>query len=469
MAGLFSLVGSTATALNAQSEAITVTGNNIANVSNPNYSEETVDFQPMATIATADGPQSMGLSVDVTQQRSAILDQMVRQEDSLASSFNTQQGLLGQAQAALDESVTNSSTSGSSTTSENGLSAAINSFFNAFQSVAASPSDPDQVSSLMAQASVLTDRFQQVDQNLAQVQTNASAQVSGDVTTANNLLQQIGQLNSQIQSLEVNAPGSAVQLRDQREGDLEQLAGIIPITVTEGSNGEDQVSTAGTGGSSVTLVNLAQATPLSFSGGVISAGSPPVALDPASGSLQGALAAATGPVQDLRTGLDQLAAQIVSAVNSAYNPGGTTGGNFFDASGTTAGTIALDPSLSESSFQAGTSPGDNSLAVAVADVANQTFSTASGGTINGTITQAYAGTVANIGEAVSTVTAQAQDQSNVQTIVNNQRSAESGVSVDQEMSNLVIFQRAYQASSEVFQVVDDLLGGLINTIGMSGG
>jgi len=467
MSGLFSILGSTASALNAQSEAIAVTSNNISNVNNPDYSDETVDFQPLASVETDDGLESTGLSVSVTQQRDAILDQMVRQEGSLTSGYTAQQTVVQQAQASLGENITAGSTSGASdTTSESGLSAAIGSFFNAVESYAANPSDATQSQSVIQQAGVLTDRFQQVDQNLAQVQSGATAKVASDVTTVNGLLSQVAQLNDQINSLQTSDSGSALQLVDQREGVLEQLAGYLPVTVTQGPSGEDAVATTDSQGNSVTLVsNAAVVNPISLSNGALYAGSPPDALGVSSGSMQGTLTASSGAVQALRTSLDQLASQIVTAVNAAYNPTGTAGGNFFDAAGTTAGTIALDPSLTAANLVAGPGgAGDNSTALAVAGVANQVFSTANGDAVDGTITQSYAGAVAGIGEAVSTANSAVTDQTSVQTVITTERASVSGVSLDQEMSDLVTYQQAYQASSEVFQVVDNMLSTLMTDL-----
>ena len=112
-------------------------------------------------------------------------------------------------------------------------------------------------------------------------------------------------------------------------------------------------------------------------------------------------------------------------------------------------------------MQAGTgAAGDNSIALAVANLVNQSFSTANGDAIDGTITQFYAGTVSNLGEALDTVNTQVTDQTNVQTVIVNQRQSVSGVSVDQEMANLMTYQTAYQASSEVFQVLNSLLQNL---------
>jgi flagellar hook-associated protein 1 FlgK len=466
MSGLISSLGSAATALNAQSQAIDVVSNNIANVNNPDYSEESATFNDLGMVQTAEGPESLGLTVSVSQQRSAVLDQMVRQEASLTSGFTAQQDLLQQAQAALGENITSSSssTSGSSTATESGLSSSIDAFFNAFENLAANPTDEGAKETVVEQAGVLTDRFQEIDQNLAQVQSNAGSQVTSGITSANSLLQQVATLNSQIASFEANDPGSAVDLRDEREGDLEQLAALMPVTVQENSQGEDTVTATGASGGAVTLVsNGTVSNALTYAGGTVSAGS--TALSLASGSIAGAIVASTGPVQTLRDNLNALANQIVTSVNNAYNPAATVGGNFFDNSGTTAATIALDSNLDSTTLQAGTgAAGDNSIATAVADVANQQFSTSGGDDIDGTIDQFYGNTASNIGQAVDTANTQVTDQTSVQTVVDNQRNSVSGVSLDEEMSKLMTYQTAYQASSELFATVNTMLGDLITDL-----
>jgi flagellar hook-associated protein 1 FlgK len=466
MAGLFSLLGSTAAALNAQSAAINVTGNNIANVNNPDYARESVDIADSGEVATPDGDVSTGMSVTVEQQRDSVLDSMVQQEASLTSGFTAQQSLLSAAQAALGENITDNTTStGTAASATNsGLSAAVDDFFNAFESVAAAPTDTGEVQSLVQQAGVLTSRFQEVDANLAEVQTDGDAQVTSGVQTANGLLQQIAQLNTQIGTLEAGAPGSAVDLRDQREGALEQLAALVPVTATEDAHGELSITATDASGGSVDLVSQGTVTnSLAYTGGALQAGT--TTLGVASGSLQGTITASTGAVQTLRDNLNTLAQQMVTSVNAAYNPSGTPGGDFFDPSGTTAGTIALDSNLTANTFTAGTgAAGDNSIAVAVANVANQNFSTAGGDAITGTISAYYGGAVSGIGQALDTANTQVTDQTNVQTIVTNQRASVSGVSIDEEMSNLMTYQRAYQASSEVLQVVSDMLSSLIQAV-----
>jgi flagellar hook-associated protein 1 FlgK len=341
-------------------------------------------------------------------------------------------------------------------------------FMDAFSALAAQPTDSGTKEALVEQASTLTQSFNSIDANLAQVQSDAGSQVTSNVATANSLLTGIANLNAQICSAEAGNPGSAVNLRDSRESDLEQLAAIIPVNVTEQSNGEDTVTTPDASGNPIVLVKQGTVQgSLSYSNGIVTEGQPAVALGLGSGSIEGAITASTGPIQTLRSSLDSLAGELVTAVNAAYNPSGT-GSDFFDPSGTTAGTISLASGLSATTLTAGTgAAGDNSIATAVAALANTSFSTGSGDSIDGTFSSYYADSVGAFGESLSNVTSTLDDQTNVETLLKNQRSSISGVSMEQEMSNLVQFQQAYAASSETFNIINQILGNEISSMGSS--
>jgi flagellar hook-associated protein 1 FlgK len=474
MPGLFSALDNTAQALNAQSVAISVTSTNIANVNNPNYAREYVVFGSPGQVMTPQGEESMGLDATSVQQDSdSLLNQQVITQIGLTSSDTSQQSFLQQAQAGLGQTITSGSTSASNsstTTGDSGLAASLDDFMNGFQALAAEPTDSGTQESLIEQATSLTQTFQSIDQNLAQVQSDIGSQVSSDVTSANALLSQIAGINTQIAAAEVNSPGSAVNLRDSREADLEQLAAIIPVNVTEQSNGEDTVTTPGANGNPVTLVQLGTVQgSLSYANGIVTGGQPAATLALGAGSIQGELTASTGPIQTLRTNLNSLASQLVTAVNSAYNPSGT-GSDFFDPSGTTAATISLASGLNANTLIAGSGgAGDNSIATAVAALANTSFSTASGDAIDGTFSSFYANSVGGFGQSLASVTSGLDDQTNVQTLLENQRAAISGVNMDEEMSNLVQFQQAYVASSETFNIINQMLGNEISELGSSSG
>lgn len=173
-------------------------------------------------------------------------------------------------------------------------------------------------------------------------------------------------------------------------------------------------------------------------------------------------------VQDLRDQIDALANQLVTSVNAAYNPTNSTG-DFFLASGTTAGSMAVASGVTAVTLKAsdGGAAGDNTIATAVAALAGQSFSVLGGDSIDGTFTQFYARSVTSLGQQLSSTNSRLLDQQNVETMVRGQRDAVSGVSMDEEMADLLKYQRSYQASSRVITVIDDLLDTLINRTGLT--
>ncbi len=469
---LFSSLSSGAAALDAQSYAIQLTGKNLANVNNTGYARERVVFGTGALTQTAVGTLSFDLiAKSVTQLRDAFMDQQMAKEISASSSLQAQQDALQRAQASLGESI-NRATDSTSTTSSSGgtdLSAQIAALFDSFQSLAASPTDVGERQTLLQNASILTDNFRQIDTNLNQVQADLNAQAQSDTDTVNTLLTTIASLNGQIARFEGNNPGSAVDLRDQRQQAIEQLAAKMSFDtqVATGANGQIQVVAKDASGADVVLVdNNTVVNPVVFDGTNLTAGGTTLALT--GGAIKGAIDARDGAVQDLRDSLDALASQIVTSVNAAYNPTGSTG-DFFDASGTTAGTIALDPTLTATNLKAsdGGSAGDNTVALAVAALASQTFSTAGGDAIDGTFTQFYSGTVSNFGQVLAGINTRVENQTAVQSLVQSQRDSISGVNLDEETTNLMMYQRSFQASSRFVNVIDGLLDLVVNKLGVS--
>ncbi len=469
MPGLFGSLTDSIQALSAQSRAIETAGKNLANVNNPAYARQRVLLGSLGTIQTAQGPEDMGVTVLAIQQvRDSLLDQQVTSETSLTAGDTAGQAAYQRAEASLGESVDKTqSTGGASSASVNGVGAALDDFFNSFQSLASNPTDSGQRQAVLQSASILTDRLQLADQRLAKVTSDLNTQIGTDVAGTNQLLQTVADLNGQIARFEINNPGSAVDLRDQRQSALEQLAAKIPFTLQTSASGTVSLLAKDGSGGTVTLVNgsKVQGT-VAFTGTQITAGSPATALGLVGGSIQGALTARDGAVQTVRDNLNQLAAQLVTSVNAAYNPTGSTG-DFFSSSGTTAGTIALASGVNSTTLKAsdGGAAGDNTVALGVAALANQAFSTTGGDSIDGTFSGFFSNVVSNLGQAVASATARVSDQTNIEQLVRTQRDGVSGVSLDEETANLLKYQRAFQASSRVFNTIDSLLDTVVNHLG----
>jgi flagellar hook-associated protein 1 FlgK len=465
MSGLYASLNNTVKALSAHSRAIEIAGKNLANVNNPAYARQRVVYGDRGTVQTPDGAESLGLEARAIQQlRDTLLDRQVTREISLKSSFEAEQSADQRAQAALGQNIDRTNTTGTGT----GIAGALDDLFNSFQSFASSPTDTGERQVLVQKAAILTDRLRQTDSSLAQVQSDIDAGITSNVTKANALLTTIADLNGQIGRLEINTPGAAVDLRDQRQAKIEELAAILPIDTREGTNGQTQVVVKDAANNDIVLVDLASVQgSVAFNGSGLTAGASATAVALASGSIHGALTARDGAVQTLRSNLDLLARQLVTSVNQAYNPTAAPGGDFFNAGGTTAATISLRSGLNAASLTAsnGGAAGDNTTATAVALLANKSFSTAGGDAIDGTFANFFSGTVSGLGQALDSANSRVEDQTNIEKIVQQQREGQSSVSMDEEMADLVRFQRAFQASSRVFSVIDTLLDDVVNRLG----
>jgi flagellar hook-associated protein 1 FlgK len=468
MSGLFTTLNSTSMALNAHSRAIETTGKNLANVNNPNYSRERVVYGDRGTVATPQGAESLGLeALGITQIRDVLMDRQLMREIALSGSFGTQQDTLQRALAGLGQNIDGSSNISATGSTSGGLGAAIDDFFNAFQNLASRPTDAGARQTLLQKTGILTDTLHEADTRLAQVQTDVDSSIDANVADANGIIATLADLNKQIARFEVGHPGSAVDLRDQRQAKLEELAKILPVNVTDLGDGQVKLTVKDAGNSDIVLLDGPTINgTLAFTGTALTGGSPATAIALGSGSIYGGLTVRDGAVQQLRDNLDAFSQQLVTSVNGVYNPSATAGADYFDPAGTTAGTIALQSGITAAALKTGAgTAGDNSIAVAIANLANQNFSTAGGDAIDGTFAQFYSQTVSDLGQALSTATARASDQDKIQTLVQNQRDTVSGVSMDEEMADLVKFQRAFQASSRVFSVVDDLLDTIVNHLG----
>lgn len=469
MSGLYGSLSSSVKALSAHSRAIETAGRNLANVNNTSYARQRVIYGDRGSVETPQGVQSLGLeALSIQQLRDGLLDGQVMREISLKSGFKAEQSGYQRAQASLGQSIDRSTTIGSTADSNSGgLAASIDDLFNAFQGLASRPTDTGERQLLIQKANILTDRFQQTDNRLAQVQQDLDSQVEIDVIEVNRLLESIADLNRQIGSFEIGRPGVAVDLRDQRQARLEELAAKLPIETREGAAGQVQVFARDASNDPVVLVNLASTTgPVSFNGTTIAAGDPSTPLNLVSGSIHGSMTARSGAVQELRTSLDQLAEQLVTSINSAYNPTGLTG-DFFAPSGTSAGTIAVDTGVTVNTLKAsdGGAAGDNTIALAVAALSQTVHNSTDGDLIDGTFSDYFASSVSDLGQSLASVNARVDDQTNIEQLVRGQRDSVSGISLDEEMADLVKFQRAYQASARVFSVVDDLLDTIVNRLG----
>ena len=174
--------------MTAQQVGVEVTGQNLANANNPAYARQRVQLQTSTPTPTGIGMEGTGVeAVSIQQVRDQLLDSQIQSESSVGGYWNSQQSALQNAQTQLNEFLNLNSASGtsSSTTDTQGLSSQLNNLFNAFQSVATSPTDPSARLSLVIAAQSLASGFNQASQNLSTLNGLLNSSVSNDVASAN--------------------------------------------------------------------------------------------------------------------------------------------------------------------------------------------------------------------------------------------------------------------------------------------
>lgn len=471
MLGLFATLNLGAQAMDAQQTAVQVTGQNLANVDNPAYSRQRVNLETAPAVQTTIGPEGTGVEVaNIQQMRDSFLDAQVTSESSVGGYWTSQQSALEQAQTQLGEfldqsssSLSGSSSSGTAASAQS-LSTQLDGLFNAFSAVATDPTSIAQRQGLVNQAQSLTSGFNQASTQLSSLNDNLNQSLGSSVTQANQLMSQIANLNGAIVQAESDG-GNANDLRDTRQQALEQLANLTNIDTSTDSQGQVDISI---GGSQLVSGKNVVDTLQTYDPGngqlQIRTATGGADLTLTGGTIQGTIDARDGALQTLRSGLDNLASALITQVNNTYSAGydlnGNTGADFF--TGTDAATIGVnatlqnDPSAVQASAAAN-APADNTVALALANLGQQTI----GSLNNETFSDNYAAQVASLGNSLSTANTQVADYNSVNTMLLNQRDSVSGVSLDEEMTNLISYQQAYVASARIVSTVDQMLQTLV--------
>jgi flagellar hook-associated protein 1 FlgK len=460
MLGLFGTLDMGARSLSVQQEEMALSGQNLANVNNNNYADEQLDVSESDPLDTSFGDEGTGDQITgISESRNPLLDSQIQLESSVSGSLTAQQSNLQYAEAYLDEQI--SSTSSSPTPdSPNGLAADLSNLFNSFQSLSTDPSDVALRQTAVQSAQEVAAQFNQVSTQLSSVQAGLNTSVQNDVGSANQDLTTIATLNQQIIAAQAGG-GSADQLVDAREQTLENLSGLANISTTAESNGAVNVSIGG-----VTMVaggNVSDnlQTYADSSGNLqVQAQNAGTQITLTGGSIGGEITARDGALASLQGGLNTLASQLITQVNTIYSGGydlnGDTGQDLFTGAG--ASDIGVNTNLAEnpSQFQAaGTAgaAGDNSVVLALSELGSQPIA----GLNNQTFSGNYAQTVSNLGNSISSVNDQLGNSQAVTQMLTNERSSTSGVSTDTEMTNLIQYQKAYEASAELITTLNEMM------------
>lgn len=502
MASTFHGIETARRSLTTQMAAINTVGQNIANAETEGYSRQRVNMSAAISYdaygmyrTTAAGQLGAGVeATSITRIREKYLDSQYRDQNTLNGSWTVQAENLSQLEDIIGEP------------SDTGLSSQIQNFFKAWSDLAANPESESNRTIVAEYAQTLADTFNQMSKQVTDLQGSITDQIETATSEINSIATSIAELNNQIKKLETNG-NNANDLRDQRDLLVDQLSRQGSVTLTETADGYN-VSFAGGAlvtGETVTTVTSA-GLQSAYTGGSLAGGEVHGLFESRDVTLQGYLdkldqlanTIANGPVEVTLpagstyqgTTLASDTVVTVNGINGLHQLGFTfdnpaqQGVAFFTSStanGTvTAASIGLnaviknDPSRITTSMSTVTDSttgaitavkGNSTIAELMYGLSEASFQFGNSST---TISDFYGSAVSAVGVQSKDAQRQMATTDSMLASVDGTRQSVSGVSLDEEASNMIVFQQAYSAASRFMTTFDEMLDKLINGTGTVG-
>ena len=455
MPSLGSILHIASTALRAQQEAINVVAHNVANASTIGYTRQRVDQVSRLPYHQRFGVVGQGVDIaGITRARVAGLDAQVRMSASAQGRLDVLADLLAGTEAVMGEP-------------DAGVTASMANLWTAFDELMLDPPNSSARLHVISSLGDLATTIVGVAEKWDIEAKSASGLMASYVDETNSMLNEVAELNRLILSAS-NWDGPPNDLLDQRDILLDDLANIAGVTVTTMENGAARVSLDG-----MSLVSDVMVSPLSYDDAtheVIHSSGAAIAVG---GELAGFQSYMNTELPAFKTALNSFVRDLADALNTqhatGYTVAGAAGGALLGyVAGSEADSLVVSVSDPSEIAAAGSGPpvaeydGINAESLA----ALRSALVADGGTIS--LDDSIRSLVSYVGELTAAAATGANSQAAMTAAAENSRMQSHGVSIDEEMVNLITYQRAYEAAARVMTAVDESLDTLINRTGIVG-
>ncbi len=459
--GITSILNIARSALFAQQSALQVLSNNIANVNTPGYARQETVLNEANSTMTEGGLLGSGVIVErIISNYDKYLEYSMAREFTSMEEQMTYEKFFTRIENVLDEN-------------NSRLTSNITAFFNAWQGLSADPLSAVARENVALNGANIGQGIRNIYTQLKSLQTEIDNNVAGEVAKINNILASIAEFNKKAYESTVNGAGGS-SYKTRALAALQELSGKINVQYFDDANGGLTVMT-GDGkilvekgtvcelsarknaenfydvywqGNSVNSINVSYA----ITGGVLKS-----LMDLRDDKI-------SGFIDDINNLAHTLMTEVNAIHSAGYNSGGTTGVNFFknmtrdyaanidlsDEVKADTGYIAASSSASASS--------NNDIALALANLGTTDVAIGGRTTTYVSYSASIASTIGNLSRNARSLSEYHQD---LMEIVRNQRESVSGVSIDEEMSNLIKFQYAYQAAARLINTADTLMMALM--------
>jgi len=478
-------------ALTATQKSIDLTGHNIANANTEGYTRQRLQVVSVAAqvgysrYSTAvKGVTGGGVEiVTVDQIRNPFLDRQYHDEN------------ISYIEGLFDE------------LSGTGITKSLSDFSASVQEVSKDPTSKDNRTNMLQNALKFTETLNHYAAQLTDKQTELDQSVSVVVGEINDYASNIADLNSQIERYELSGQ-KANDLRDQRNQLLDELSSLVPIETQENSKGQLRVTIQGNTAQSLvehdtatSLVVLKDKTnPATGEANALNSvywADGTTKTEITGGSLKAFIDLRDGNspadigVPYLIDQLNEFATAFSESFNAVHEAGWTmldtntgvvskTDVSFFtspkDLLGApttlTALNITVNPdivsnvyniALSSKEITTELGKSNNEAALKLAKLFSSTSIPDIGG--YNTFIESFVGEIA---VEVSHIENRVNGEKSLLDSISQQRQSVSGVSLDEEMTNLMKYQHSYTAAARMITTIDEMLDVLINKTGTVG-
>lgn len=459
MPGAFHGIGMASNALRAFQSALDITGHNLANVNTRGYTRQVVEYRNNEPSFSGFGrgfAVGQGVSISsINRVRDQFLDMRMQSAQGDHSRFQTLAATLNQIEPMFREPGTS------------GISNALDGFFNAWSGAASNPSEAANLMEVQRAGQTLADRIRGTYRDIRARQDQLSTEMQGTIASIDSLTTRIAEMNREIRAQQ--AVGARPNdLMDQRDVLIEEVSQLVEIQTFPTDSGEITVHFGG-----FPLVDTAgnHAFPKNINASTFTTSDGSRNFTIRGGALYGqmeAFNAITGYLSSLDTLANELRANVNNLHITGTNGNGTTNINFFNANPAPPQNGAIDFDLSAlvkadtQNIALGVSgnEGDGGLALALSNLRSTNIA----GLTNRTFSGFLRDTVSGVADDVLSAKNGMETFDAVIAQVENQRQAVVGVSIDDEMANMLKFQRSYQAAARALSVFDQMTEELIGLV-----
>jgi len=467
----------TKTGLFAAQRALDIVSHNVANANTPGYTRQRVDLAALPPLPTSGmyGQGRVGSGVDITgvnQIRNIFLDAQFRGENGVYGEWDAKTQVLDSIEAIFNEP------------SDSGIATVLKQFFDSWEELSKSPESLSTRATVRERGVAVAQTIRTTYDKLVAKREEINQDVVTRIDEVNSYAKRIADLNDQIYKFELNGD-KANDLRDERNMLLDKLSELAYTTSYEDSRGRLRVDIAGQA-----LVDHTNFYEIETKANPEDSMVSPVwkitgkAVDLKSGRIKGMLDARDGSGDPEYKGVkfyidkwDNFAKTFVDKINEQHRAGfgldGTKGVDFFKSTSSGVYLNAGDMNISDdikddlnkiaaSSTKDGL-PGDNANILAIIGLRGDTSVFG-----EGTFEDFTRSLVSNLGVDAQQAQRMTTNQGVLKMYIDNNRQSISGVSMDEEMTDMIKYQHSYNAAARMITAIDEMIDTIVNKMGVVG-